>query len=182
MHRIPAHPAVTIGCNPMKKYTRGFTLIELMIVVLIAGLLMLVAAPFTSQWSDRAKITEAQGVLNQAVSRAKAAALRNPNGIERVNDTTGRTKIAAAVCPVGVSVQVRVATNSTTPAGCNPRTGTKIWAHKLPSRVTIENSGGTPSFVEGLCFSNRGLIVDTCESDGNLKINVGATNETVQYY
>ena len=167
----------------MKKYTQGFTLIELMIVILIAGLLMLVAAPFTSAWTNSTKITEVQGVINQAVSRAKASALRNPNGIERVNGTTSVTQVAAAVCFLSGSVQVRVAAAPAIPANCDSasRTGTKIWAHKLPTGVTIKNEDDS-NLNKGLCFDNRGLIVGTCASDGYLKITVGATNEKVQYY
>jgi prepilin-type N-terminal cleavage/methylation domain-containing protein len=169
----------------MKIYTRGFTLIELMIVLLIAGLLLLVAAPFTSQWSNSTKITEAMGVINQAVSRAKASALSNPNGIARVKVTGGTsvTQVAAAVCFLSGTVQVRVAADAATPAVCDSgsRAGTKIWLHKLPVGVTIKNADDS-NLNKGLCFDNRGLIVGTCASDGNLKITVGATNETVQYY
>lgn len=164
------------------KKTRGFTLIELMIVILIAGLLMLVAAPFTSKWTASAKITEAQGVLNQAISRAKAAALRNPIGIARV-DKAGAIQVAAAVCNTGGRVEVLVASGVNTPAGCAPIVGNEIWTHTLPSGLTLENIGVTPLSFTGLCFDNRGLVVSSCVSTGNLNIKVGTLdNHNVQFY
>jgi prepilin-type N-terminal cleavage/methylation domain-containing protein len=175
-----------IGFKMTDKKTRGFTLIELMIVILIAGLLMLVAAPFTRAWTASAKITEAQGVLNQAVSRAKAVALRNPNGLARVDDSDN-IQVAAAVCGASGNVNVWVATDVDTPASCDTAgtsQGTQIWTHKLPNNVTVETMAGTTaSTFTGLCFDNRGLVIDSCGSKGLLNIKVeDVDNEIIQFY
>jgi type IV pilus assembly protein PilA len=48
-----------------KQGEKGFTLIELMIVVAIIGILAAIAVPNFAKYSQRAKLSEARGELNQ---------------------------------------------------------------------------------------------------------------------
>lgn len=118
---------------------RGFTLIEMMIVILIIGLLAIATSPFTGAWSDSANIHKAHGELDQATRYARAAALRNEAGA-----TGGQP--ASRVIVDGSSVKV-----------CKSLTGACAdtwWQSRLPSGVAIDFPSGMPSEV---VFDNKGL-------------------------
>lgn len=53
------------GDTSMRKYTRGITLLELMIVVVIIGILTTIAYPSYRQYAQRAKRSEAMSALLQ---------------------------------------------------------------------------------------------------------------------
>jgi len=58
-------------------HSRGFTLVELLVVVAIVAVLMLVTVPYGGTWVRSAKLSVAKGELTQAHGFAKGAAFRN---------------------------------------------------------------------------------------------------------
>ena len=60
----------------MKKTQKGFTLIELMIVVAIVGILAAVALPAYQNYSSRAKFTEVVNATSGVKSAVESCALR----------------------------------------------------------------------------------------------------------
>ncbi|MCD9030605.1 type II secretion system GspH family protein [Luteimonas sp. Y-2-2-4F] len=60
---------------------RGFTLIELVVTIAIMAMLLLVGMPFTRDWVEGARQLQARSQLQEAVSQARAMALRNPSGL-----------------------------------------------------------------------------------------------------
>ena len=60
----------------MKRFTkdrRGFTMIELMVVVVIVAILAAIAIPLYGKYIDNARTTEASGRLGELATAAKAA-------------------------------------------------------------------------------------------------------------
>jgi prepilin-type N-terminal cleavage/methylation domain-containing protein len=61
----------------MKKSNKGFTLIELMIVVVIVGILAALAIPRFMKAATKAKQAEARGILKQVYTMQKAYFVEN---------------------------------------------------------------------------------------------------------
>ena len=149
---------------------RGFTLIELMIVLLIMAMIVLVAAPFTRAWSSSARLTEGKGIMMQAVGRAIALSQRNPMGVD--NNFT-----AAALCVANNVVTVYQPINSVTSARCNPVIGNLVWSRALPVDLEVKRVDDSP-FVSGFCFSNRGILETwNCNNSSTLNLTAGSEDE-----
>lgn len=169
----------------MAKVNRGFTLIELMIVVLIVGLMLLVAAPFTRTWTDSAKLTEAKGILTQAVGVAKASALRNPAGAHRkgvmiLGVSTMVTGTAAAVCIDDSTNKIKVLEATIAASAECPSTGRVIWQANLPIGVAVvgELVAGTDTNIDCLSFSNRAFnlsVGGACALTSELSLKIPKT-------
>jgi prepilin-type N-terminal cleavage/methylation domain-containing protein len=69
--------------------TQGFTLIELMIVVVIIGILAAIAIPRFTNVSNSAKQAEAEPILKQICSLAEAHRLRNNTAPAAIGNITG---------------------------------------------------------------------------------------------
>src|SRR5688572_13438749 len=121
----------------MKSLQKGFTLIELMIVVAIIGILAAVALPAYQDYTIRAKVSE----LVLAASNAKVTVSENAqnNGtltdsnvgasIESTGKVSGGTVAAGGVITVqGTSSTVGTAVTITLTPSFNAQDGKVIWA------------------------------------------------------
>ena len=133
--------------NRSESAQAGFTLIEVMIVLLLIGLLSVTAVPFTSAWVTSAHVQQASGQVEQAVRLTKARALRN--AVKALNNPANAAldKPAARLFYDQPSNQVRV---------CQTLSGdcTAVWWQTtLPSGVALSFPGHGSTEVE---FNNRG--------------------------
>jgi len=97
----------------MNTLQKGFTLIELMIVIAILGILMAIAIPAYNDYTVRAKVSEcvnALAPLKTGVSEFYLSNARLPSALNSVGSTAQTTQCTAATMAAGViTITSRVA-------------------------------------------------------------------------
>ncbi len=76
-----------------KQGQKGFTMIELMVVVVIVGILAAIAIPIYGKYIKNARVTEATGRIGEIVTAAKAYGQENQNGVGNPLWPSGATGI-----------------------------------------------------------------------------------------
>lgn len=128
--------------------TNGFTLIEMMITIGLVAFLMTLGVPLARQWVQSAHQRDAAGMLAEALGRAKALALRNPQAI------TDQTAPAAAVCLIAGKLSV-VSADATKKLAC----GAGIqWTRPLPSETSVVLTT-TNSPFQCVAYNERGVAL-----------------------
>ena len=153
----------------------GFSLIELMIVLVLLAIIVLKAVPFTTDWVNGARVTDAQSVLVEAVGLAKSKALRNSVGIIE-------GKAVTAICLNNGFLDVLEASNDTTPVQCTG--STRIWRADIANNVNVKVAG---SGFNCLCFDAKAQFTQqggyaACLTTTVFDLTAGGINEVVEVY
>ena len=144
----------------MNRFTRksnqkGFTMIELMVVVVIVGVLAAVAVPMYGKYVRNARMTEATSRIGEVVTAAKAWAQENqnaagnpiwPSGTSGIFDLTATSSFSYSIVSGGGA-------NATTTAfviRATGTTGTRMAGVTVTVTVPNINSNGSAPVVTGL--------------------------------
>lgn len=163
----------------MRSSVAGITFIELIIVLLVLAVLAAVALPMGTDWINRAQLSETEGVFEQAIGRAKSAALRNPGGV------SGEGNAASALCLAENVISLFLAQGPDEPADCDGGVEA-LWSANLPGNVTVQANGVAFSC---LCFNNQSLLLDDASACGGgcaenmaLSVTAGTLNDTFTFH
>jgi prepilin-type N-terminal cleavage/methylation domain-containing protein len=138
-----------------KRNQKGFTMIELMVVVVIVGILAAIAIPLYGKYIKNARVSEATGRMGEIVTAAKAWAQENqdtsgnpvwPSGAGGIVDLSASQLFTYAITSGGGS------NANTTPL---VMTATGAAGQKMAGVTVVEtvpniNSNGNPPVVSGL--------------------------------
>ena len=117
------------------KATSGFTIVELLIVIVVIGILAAITIVAYNGVQNRARTTEAQSSAKEVVNKAEVYAADTGNG---VYPTAAQLKAATTGTAV-LSTKVNPLINGTTPAAA-PASGT-------PTAISYATCGTSPNFT-----------------------------------
>jgi type IV pilus assembly protein PilA len=138
-----------------KTNQKGFTMVELMVVVVIVGVLAAVAVPLYGKYVKNARVTEATARIGEIVTSSKAWAIENsnasgtpiwPSGSSGLVDLSASPQFTYAISSGGGANATSTALRITGTG----RSGTKMSGVSVAVTVPNINSNGNPPVVTGL--------------------------------
>lgn len=138
-----------------KSNQKGFTMVELMVVVVIVGVLAAVAVPLYGKYVKNARVSEATAKIGELVTASKAWAVENsnasgtpiwPSGSGGLVDLTASPNFTYAISSGGGAN----ATTTSFTLTATGRSGTKMSGVTVAVTVPNINTNGDAPVVSGL--------------------------------
>jgi len=136
-----------------RQLQRGFTLIELMIVVAIIGILAAIAIPQYQDYTIRARVSEAVNLASAAKS-AVAEYFNTNQVMPTTNDSAGYSSPITSIV-AGISIAAPSATSSTGTITVTLSNNTKL-GDAATGTITLSGTGANNS-VTWVCSAAGGL-------------------------
>ncbi|MBB5190888.1 prepilin-type N-terminal cleavage/methylation domain-containing protein [Silvimonas terrae] len=130
---------------------RGFTLIEMMIVIVIISILLLLGVPLTAKWVGSANVNSATISFTQGAAWARSRALRNTAGVGLTAPSAYLILVNGnATSTSGGTVCVQDATTVTALTCSNA-----VWSGQLPNGTSATFNGAA---AQCLAFTPGGTL------------------------
>jgi len=87
----------------MRTHPRGFTLIEILMVVVVVGIMLTVGIPYFRNATSKGAVRSAMSAIASMHARAKAVAIQRGRSARMVLDASAGTIVITSTTPAGVT-------------------------------------------------------------------------------
>jgi type IV fimbrial biogenesis protein FimT len=136
----------------MLKPARGFSLIELMIIIVIMGILLVTAVPNLSKWVANSRVRSAAESLQNGLRLAQAEAVRRSRQVVFVL-TTASPALSAAPAVNGSNWYIQALPLSG--SGSSAASSDFVRGEAFSTQQSVSVTGGA-----AICFNSAGRLVD----------------------